>query len=296
MSTGAPIGLLLSRRLAAWPDERPSVCLFVPTSVKRFLMPAPTQAHAFATISLALLCSACSPSGSGQSAGADVSATPAAQAAAVRYEIVSETRPKDFAAYKKFQEDAYNMCATVVKLSKRAVLPMAEISPDIVLTRETWTSDGRSFLYKSEGRAIGLPNIEAGCEQKQTHSIEYRLTQADGSRHSWGEDSETGPVAVTSEKPDQVAPLPTPSYAREKTVNGIALRCPTAEEMRLVAQVAEETCFVDTLGGHRVRDGQGQLIGVYTVSQYAGAALHVVQAPVSAKVQLAVNPALFKKP
>ncbi|WP_348705032.1 hypothetical protein [Acidovorax soli] len=263
-------------------------------------MSAPTQAPVFSAIFLALLCSACSPSGSSQTAGGDAAAAPAApaaQAAAVSYEIVTETRPKDFAAYKKFQEDAYTLCANTLKLSQRAVVPITEVSPDSSLTRETWTSDGKNFLYKSEVQALGLPDLEAGCQQKPGRSIEYRLTQADGSHHHWGEDSVRGPTPLSSEAAlEQMPPLPTPSYSREKTVNGIALRCPSAEEMRLVAQVAEETCFIDTLGGHRVRDADGRLIGAYTVSQFAGAALHVVQVPISAKVQLAVNPALFKKP
>lgn len=266
-------------------------------------MPAHTHTLTFSAAFLALLCSACSPGSSSNGAAADTAAAPAAQAAPVAasagdvsYELVTETRPKDFAAFKKFHEDAYKACATVVKLSQRAVVPMAEVSPDIVLNRETWTSDGRNFLYKSEVRGIGLPEIEAGCRQKPTHSTEYRLSKAEGSFHTWGEDSESGPVALASEALERVAPLPTPNYTREKTVNGIALRCLSADEIKVAANVVEESCFVDTLQGHKVRDSYGQLIGAYTVSRYAGAALQLVQVPVSAKVKVDVNPTLFKTP
>jgi hypothetical protein len=202
---------------------------------------APTALTLVTAAGIALALGACAKQGPGEPR---VGGAPS-------YEVVTVQRPESVADYHRLYKAEYEMCATtrVEVLELPAPKPMLQPAPDYITQRDTYVSDGKSWLHKQEyfGYKLVDGDPTSGCDTYLEKSSNTQLIR-DGKVY----DASVGHDGKREGQPPQEWALPRGSgkealYTEGKTVNGFAVKCmkmlPNSEKL------LTERCIADLRPG-----------------------------------------------
>lgn len=99
--------------------------------------------------------------------GASMAAPSGAErdAAQTSYEIVTVTRPESVEKLLALERLHYKLCAQAARQKGRSVQPFPEVPADYFYERNTWVSDGKAFMRRSERYGLDPTSLtpEKGC-------------------------------------------------------------------------------------------------------------------------------------
>lgn len=218
---------------------------------------------------------------------------PGAGGADTSYEIVTVERPESVAEYHKLYKATYKMCAYAREVQKLPPPPpMLQPPADFISQRTTHTSDGKTYLVKSEYftykvRSEG-PDFSCATYREDTSDTQLIMN---GKSYNAGVDEHGKRTSVPPEEFDLPRDPPDTVFTVPKTIKGFALKCmpmlPNTEKL------ITELCTADLKPGVPYNNS-GRPITVYSrvtiVDQLQSV---IVTEPVSIKWGQKIDQAVF---
>jgi hypothetical protein len=243
-----------------------------------------TQKHTLLTGSLlaAMLLAGCD-----QPAASASTSASSSSAAGRGYEVVLEQRPEQPDAFIRFQKISYDFCAKGAKILHLPVKPFTMLPAGYFLERQTLISDGKSFYAKSEGSILaGETTVEKGCATNMVSSSTTNIFRDHKNQVIAVADDgsvDTSPPEMQAEVPRKKS-ADVNEYSVRKTVNGVALRCLTKDDLAIRSKLLLDSCIYDDGAGGTLINEEGQPIAMYTRINLKDAAYVLVTEPKSVKL------------
>lgn len=240
------------------------------------------QRAAFACVTLAL--AACSDGKAG--AGASVPPTvPGTNGGAV-YHLVTQVRPESLDKYFARLRALHKMCATAAGDLHVTVKPFPQVPNDFVAARNIYASDGKRTVSKEIKWTTDDSKFspEMGCEMKFTTLWKSAVVE-NGKERMADFNDEQGLVVHEEQRhdPQALTQARLDMYAKQKTVNGVQLKCSS-----------DDICIVDPALAV-IKEGRSPVHASERIRDGGANGSVLVLEPVSLTVGAPVDPQLFKQ-
>jgi hypothetical protein len=222
--------------------------------------------------------------GAVSTAGADSSGA-ARDAARTSYEIVTVTRPESVEKQVAMERAQYELCVMKASGKGLSVQPFPTVPQQYFQERNTWVSDGSTFLRRKENYGIDPTSLtaEKGCATRfvVASSTEVRNGKQVRTEHvSYEGKRKTGTAEGAAPRAPRLSALA--GYTVAKSVAGHKVRCLPPGGAALPGQM-QERCVAD--GGAAVPAGyDGTPIVVHLRMRKAQATTDLVMEPQTLRI------------
>jgi hypothetical protein len=188
----------------------------------------------------------CGDSGTGTARAAEPAAG-AREAALASYEIVTVTRPESVERHIAQDRAQYDLCASAAQQQGLPVQPFPAVPQQYFQERDTWISDGKVFLHRTENYGLDPTSLspEKGCATRFTiaTSTEVRRGRKVTSEQVWF-DGQRQAHEEESTAPQMPRLKALERYTVTKTVAGHRVRCLAPGGAALPGRM-QERCVAD---------------------------------------------------